>query len=76
LNRSTFANTGAFTMAVHRWAWITESDGTWQKWVVMPTTAPAERTRLVSLAFDDILNQRFGPTVDAFMPPGTNDEDT
>ena len=67
---------GDVTVADDRWAWVTEPDGMWQKWVAMPAIAPAERTRLVSLSFDDILNQRFGPTVDALMPPGANDEDT
>lgn len=66
---------GNVTSADDRWAWITETDGMWQKWTVMPSIAPDERTRLVSLAFDDLLGQNFGPTVDALLPPGANDED-
>lgn len=66
---------GDVTVADDRWAWITETDGMWQKWVVMPTIAAAERTRLVSLSFDDILNQKFAPIVDGLMPTGANDED-
>ena len=58
-----------------RWAWITEDDGMWAKWTMMPGVAPDERTRLVSLSFSDILGQRFDPVVEAFMPPGANDED-
>jgi hypothetical protein len=63
------------TVANDRWAWITEPDGMWQKWVVMPTIAVDERTRLVSLSFDDILNQKFDPVVHALLPTGANDED-
>jgi len=41
----------------------------------MATVAPEERTRLVSLSFSDILNQRFDSVVDELMPTGANDED-
>jgi hypothetical protein len=58
-----------------RWAWITEDDGMWAKWKIMPSVSSDERTRLVSLSFSDILNQRFDPVVDGLMPPGANDED-
>jgi len=64
------------TRANDRWEWITEPDGMWQKWTIMPSIAPDERTRLVSLPFDDILQQNFGTPVDALLPPGANDEDT
>jgi hypothetical protein len=63
------------TVANDRWAWITEPEGMWAKWVVMPTVAADERTRLVSLSFDDILKQKFDPVVDALLPTGANDED-
>jgi hypothetical protein len=67
--------TGDVINADDRWAWITEDDGMWAKWKIMPSVAPDERTRLVSLSFSDILRQRFDPVVDALMPPGANDED-
>ena len=67
--------TGDVINADDRWAWITEDDGMWAKWTMMPGVAPDERTRLVSLSFSDILGQRFDPVVDAWMPPGANDED-
>jgi hypothetical protein len=67
--------TGDVINADDRWAWITEDDGMWAKWTMMPGVAPDERTRLVSLSFSDILGQRFDPVVDALMPPGANDED-
>jgi len=46
-----------------------------EKWKIMATGAPEERTRLVSLSFSDILNQRFDSVVDELMPTGANDED-
>jgi hypothetical protein len=67
--------TGDVIVPDDRWAWITEDDGMWAKWTIMPTVAPDERTRLVSLSFSDILNQRFDPVVQELMPPGANDED-
>jgi len=67
--------TGDVIAADDRWAWITEDDGMWEKWKNMATVAPEERTRLVSLSFSDILNQRFDPVVDELMPTGANDED-
>jgi hypothetical protein len=67
--------TGDVIQADDRWAWITEDDGMWAKWVAMENVAPGERTRLVSLSFDDILAQKFDPVVQALMPPGANDED-
>jgi hypothetical protein len=67
--------TGDVINANDRWTWITEDDGMWAKWKVMPSIASTERTRLVSLSFSDILAQRFDPVVDALMPPGANDED-
>jgi hypothetical protein len=67
--------TGDVIRADDRWAWITEDDGMWAKWVIMEDVAPGERTRLVSLTFSDILAQRFDPIVPALMPPGANDED-
>jgi len=67
--------TGDVIVADDRWAWITEDDGMWAKWTIMPTVAAEERTRLVSLSFSDILNQRFDPVVQELMPPGANDED-
>ncbi len=67
--------TGNVTVAKDRWDWITEDDGMWAKWVMMPSVDADERTRLVSLSFSDILAQRFDPVVDALMPPGANDED-
>jgi hypothetical protein len=67
--------TGDVTVAEDRWAWITEEDGMWAKWVNMPTVAPQERTRLVSLTFDDLLQRRFAPVVQALLPVGANDED-
>lgn len=66
---------GDVTNADDRWAWISEADGMWAKWVVMSSVAPDERTRLVSLSFSDILGQRFDPVVSALMPTGANDED-
>jgi hypothetical protein len=57
-----------------RWAWITETDGMWDKWVKMIQVAPPERTRLVSLSFDDILRQNFAPVVESLLPPGADDE--
>jgi hypothetical protein len=56
------------TVADDRWAWISEPDGMWEKWVVIP---PDERTRLVSLAIDDIIKQRWAPTISEFLPPGS-----
>jgi hypothetical protein len=67
--------TGDVINADDRWSWITEDEGMWAKWKSMPSVAPDERTRLVSLSFREILGQRFDPVVDAFMPPGANDED-
>jgi hypothetical protein len=67
--------TGDVINAADRWAWITEDDGMWAKWKIMPSVAADERTRLVSLSFSDILGQRFDPVVDALMPPGASDED-
>jgi hypothetical protein len=67
--------TGDVIRADDRWAWITEDDGMWAKWVVMESVATGERTRLVSLTFSDILAQKFDPVVQALMPPGANDED-
>jgi hypothetical protein len=67
--------TGDVIKGDDRWAWITEDDGMWAKWTMMPSVASDERTRLVSLSFSDILGQRFDPVVDALMPPGANDED-
>jgi hypothetical protein len=67
--------TGDVIHADDRWAWITEDDGMWAKWVVMESVAPGERTRLVSLTFSDILAQKFDPVVQALMPTGANDED-
>ena len=66
---------GDVTLADDRWAWITEEDGMWAKWVSMPSVAPQERTRLVSLTFDDLLQRRFAPVVQALLPTGANDED-
>ena len=66
---------GDITTAQDRWNWISEDDGMWAKWVLMPSIAPEERTRLVSLSFDDILRQRFDPVVQELMPVGANDED-
>ncbi len=57
-----------------RWQWITMPDGMWAKWAVMPTVAADERTRLVSLDFSDLLSQSFGPTVDALLPVGADDQ--
>src|SRR5437667_1928901 len=48
--------------------------GSPEKWKIMATVAPEERTRLVSLSFSDILNQRFDSVVDELMPTGANDE--
>ncbi len=67
---------GDVIAADDRWSWITEPDGMWEKWIAMPSIAADERTRLVSLSFSDILNQRFGPVVDALLAPGANDEDS
>lgn len=67
--------TGDVITAKDRWDWITEEDGMWAKWETMGSIAPKERTRLVSLTFSDILNQRFDPVVDELMPIGANDED-
>lgn len=67
--------TGDVIVADDRWAWITKDGGMYAKWVIMPTVAPQERTRLVSLAFGDILNQRFDPVVQSLLPTGANDED-
>jgi hypothetical protein len=67
--------TGDVINSGDRWAWITEDDGMWAKWKIMPSVAPDERTRLVSLSFSDILGQRFDPVVDALLPPGASDED-
>lgn len=65
---------GDVIVADDRWAWITKDDGMYAKWAIMPTVASQERTRLVSLSFDDILNQQFGPPVAALLPVGADDE--
>jgi hypothetical protein len=65
---------GDVTVFNDRWAWITEPDGMWAKWVIMPSVAPRERTRLVTLSFGDIINQFWGPDVQALLPTGADDE--
>src|SRR2546430_10263013 len=40
----------------------------------MPSIAPDERTRLVSLSFRDILGHTSAPDVDALVPPVARDE--
>jgi hypothetical protein len=67
--------TGDVTVADDRWAWITEENGMWAKWVIMPSVASEEHSRLSSLSFSDILSQRFDPVVQELLPPGANDED-
>ena len=57
-----------------RWQWITMPDGMWAKWVVMPTVAADERTRLVGLDSGRLLSQSFGPTVESLLPVGANDQ--
>jgi hypothetical protein len=66
---------GDVTLPDDRWAWIAEEDGMWAKWVNMPTVAPQERTLLVSLTIDDLLQRRFAPVVQALPPTGANNED-
>ena len=61
-------------IAQDRWAWITEDGGMYAKWVLMPSVSSTERTRLVSLSFDDLLRQNFAPVVGALMSPGADDE--
>ncbi len=65
---------GDVTVFNDRWAWITETDGMWAKWVIMPSVAPQERTRLVTLLFSDIINQFWGSDVQALLPTGASDE--
>jgi len=55
------------TLADDRWTWITQPNGMWERWVAIPTD---ERARLVNLPFDDIIAQRWGPTLSEFLPVG------
>jgi hypothetical protein len=64
----TVMQTGDVTVADDRWAWITQADGMWDKWVIMPTE---ERRRLVNLPIDDIIAQRWGPVVPSLLPTGS-----
>lgn len=59
---------GDVTVDTDRWAWIAETDGMWEKWVAMPQ---AERVRLINLSMDDLIAQRWGPTIDSLLPPGS-----
>ncbi|WP_437912530.1 hypothetical protein WME73_36270 [Sorangium sp. So ce302] len=59
---------GDVLIANDRWAWITEPDGMWQKWVAMPE---AERTRLATLPMDDLIHQRWGQVLPGLLPPGS-----
>jgi hypothetical protein len=64
----------------HRWAWITETGGMWEKWgekrgvpalpVVMSRT---ERKRLVSLSIDQLIRREFAPVDPTLTPPGAFD---
>jgi hypothetical protein len=56
------------TNADDRWSWVTQPDGMWEKWLVMPA---AERHRLVNLSIDEIIAQNWGPTIPSLLPPGS-----
>jgi hypothetical protein len=71
---------GDIALFKHRWAWITETGGMWEKWgETRATTAQpivmsqAERTRLVSLTMDKILRREFAPIDQSLTPPGAFD---
>ncbi len=57
-----------------RWTWITEPDGMWAKWIVMPSVAPDERNRLVALGMADLMAARFGDLVQGLLPTGADDQ--
>jgi hypothetical protein len=60
---------GAVGVAVDRWRWINEPDGMYDKWARL---GAAERVRLASLSFDDLINRRFGiPGRPELLPPGS-----
>lgn len=56
-------------LANDRWAWITEQNGMLEHWVAAGTP---ERSRLVSLPFDEIIHRQFGPIGRPdLLPPGS-----
>ena len=59
---------GDVTLYADRWQWITETDGMWEKWIIMP---PEERERLVSLSMDELIQHRWKSTIESLLPPGS-----
>lgn len=74
-----FPNTNLkdITNANDRWEWITLPGGMWEKWAEgyrSPTIGIdlTERSRLVNLSFDRILQRDFAPVNTSLLPPGAN----
>ena len=84
-----FSHTSQFTFNIHpyhrrfhkgdvlvkddRWAWITEPDGMWEKWKIMPQF---ERERLVKQRLEDLTDRKWGqPLVDSLLPVGAHDDE-
>lgn len=77
--------TGDIVKALDRWSWITETGGMWEKWAEkrgVPAAPVAmkqtERTRLVKLPMDKLIDRQFGAAQDldpTLLPPGAFDSE-
>ena len=64
----------------HRWGWITETGGMWEKWgeqrgvPALPIAmSRAERIRLASLTLNQLIRREFAPVDPTLTPPGAFD---